>query len=189
MAAVYSAGERGDEHGTGDVLDAVETLIERYHGPLRDAEPTFGVLWAFAKTDDEGMPLGPPLERQGRIVPALIRITPYRDRVAGMPDVMLILCAATWEETPAVRRSALLDHLLARLSVALGDGGEVKQDDLGRPKLRMRHPDRVVEWFDAVARRYGADAVESVQTAEILDAARAVGISVEALAVGKAGAP
>lgn len=143
-----------------ELHDQVEDVIGLYHGDLRDAEVTFGVLLAEPLCDESGEPTGPAVRVRGHEVVAAVRVVNYRDRVAGLPDVQIVIDRMRWDESSEAERQAVIDHLCESLHIKRDSDGAIIRDDLDRPKLSVRHPERIVEWFDAVVRRNGSAAPE-----------------------------
>ena len=135
-----------------ELHEQVASVIGLYHGELRDAAVTFGVLLAE--------PTGPAVRVRGREVVAAVRVVNYRDRVAGLPDVQIVINRMRWDESSEAERQAVIDHLCESLQIKRDSDGAIIRDDLDRPKLSVRHPERIVEWFDAVVRRNGESAPE-----------------------------
>ena len=64
---------------------------------------------------------------------------------------------------------AVLDHELSHLELVTDGYGNVKHDDLERPRLRIALHDWQFGWFDAVARRHGSDATEVQQAKKLFE--------------------
>ena len=138
------------------------SLAQSYHRELIEAEVTFSVLMAAAQRDEHtGEPKGPALTKAGGW-PALakVRIVSLRDRVAGIADVQILLDGDQWEEHSPERMDAILDHELEHIEVQRDDEGQIKADDCGRPKLRLKLHDWELGGFDAIVERHQEIAVE-----------------------------
>lgn len=98
------------------------------------------------------------------------RIVGGRDRAAGMPDAQLVFCRERWEELDDEQRRGLVDHQLAFLLVMTErdeNGKEAaKEDEYGRPKLRLRKHDAEIGIFYDVVERRGEHAPESMSFEE-----------------------
>jgi hypothetical protein len=147
-----------------DVLDLVEDIKERYHGALVAAEVTVDVLMAHpGENDDHAVKL------HGYPCAAVVKITPYQQRVMGVADAIITIDAATWHGLSDAEREALIDHELHHLEVQRDKEGAVKSDDQGRPKLRMRLHDVQAGWFLDVVRRHKESSLEIKQARQVWD--------------------
>ena len=157
MPVTYElASEAGNE--------AVFEAMRLYHGRLRDADLAVDVVMAVAPRDDQGEPTGEPAVKvHGVKALASVRVIGLKDRAKGMGDAEILIDRDEWETMGASSRLALIDHELTHIELATDKNGNVKRDDLGRPKLAIRPHDREFGWFDEVAQRHGTASVESLQ--------------------------
>ena len=72
-----------------------------------------------------------------------------------------------WPALHSQAKKALLDRQLQYVEVKRDKTGEILWDDLQRPILRPRRPDRVVAFFHTVAGRHGASSIEVMQLRKI----------------------
>ncbi len=120
-------------------------------------------LFAFPDYDDEsGEPTNDALKWNGVKALGITRIVNLKDRTKGMGDVEICLDGNWWEDADDKERRALLDHELHHIIVT------VKNDDLGRPKIKMRKHDIQVGWFAIIAQRHGIHSQEQKQAASIM---------------------
>jgi hypothetical protein len=146
-----------------DIVQMVEDAKAKWHDPLVKHGVTVGVLLANARRDEEtGEPTGAALSHGGYPALGLIRLTNLRDRVAGLPDAMMLLDGDQWPELPTPRQVALIDHELSHIQLVKDDEGNVKVDDALRPRLKLRKHDIVVGGFVAVIERHKGEACEAV---------------------------
>lgn len=146
----------------------LQSVMEKYHGPLHENGVKVDILLAKGPTDEDGENIGPAVKHHGRTCYAKVRIIGLKDRAAGRGDAEIILDGDhcdTWSQEQA---EAILDHELTHLELQTFEDGALKRDDLDRPKLRIRPHDREFGWFDSVARRHGQHAVEVQQAQEML---------------------
>jgi hypothetical protein len=156
MATTY---ELADE----DVVNRMQKVLRKYHGNIGILHVNVGVLMATN-------PEGPAVTKTGGYpCAAKVRIVSLKDRAAGMPDAQIIIDALRWEELTAVERDALLDHELEHLQPALDKDGKPKQDDLGRPKLKMKLHDAEIGIFRSVVERYGPEALDAQIAEKFID--------------------
>jgi Putative phage metallopeptidase len=145
------------------VNDDTHRLINRvlieHHADLHRAGVTIQAMMA-SRIDKESGEIEQALKVRGYPCAAKIQITSYQDRVRGLPDVKLTIDEASWRELSVSRREALIDHELCHVMVAYDADGNVKRDDLGRPKLKSRAHDFELTWFTEVAERHGEAAIE-----------------------------
>lgn len=148
------------ERAPEEIVDLVKSIAAQFHGSLIDAEVSVGVLLAEPSRDENGEPHGPAVKVRGHEALAAVRVVNYRDRVSGLPDVQIVLNHPRWQESSDDEQNAVIDHCLESLELKRDADAAIVRDDLGRPKLTIRHPERIVEWFDAVVRRFGSAAPE-----------------------------
>lgn len=152
----------------GRIAEIAAEVCRKYHGELEAAGVRVDYLFAHAKTDKNGDPVGAALKLGGYHAAAIVRVVGLKDRVKGHGDAEVIVDGDRWDEWSEERKAAILDHELTHLELIVDEDG-VKRDDYGRPRLRCRLHDRQFGWFDAVARRHGPDAVEVEQAANLVD--------------------
>lgn len=138
--------------------EVLDTVIEEYHPHLREHGVTVGLLaaWPRAGGDDA------PLKLHGYPCLAVVKVTPYRQRVQGIQDAVITLDGPAWERATEAERIALLDHELTHLELIRDDDGAVKTDDALRPRLKCRLHDWNLGGFEVIARRHGDAAPEVV---------------------------
>lgn len=141
-----------------DVLAIVESMMTKYHAPLRDAGVVVDVLMAFPALDDEGEEKdGPVVVVNGYPCEAKVRVINYRDRVKGCGDAEITIDAKNWELLDGEDQDGLVDHELTHLELKMKVVDEkevVSRDDLDRPKLKIRRHDYLLGLFDEVVRRH-----------------------------------
>lgn len=152
---------------TDAIGPVVTDLIDRDFPELRDAGVTVEILAAHAGRDKEGEPKGPSIKLHGYPCWAVVSIRSQKDRVAGSADARIVIDGDRWDDADERRQTAILAHELTHLDVVKDDDGNIVLDDCHRPKLRMRLHDWHLGGFEAIAEKYGADAVE-VEAAEAL---------------------
>lgn len=128
------------------------------------------VMALFAFDSESGDPV---LKHQGYAAGAVCRITPLRDRAAGMTDASIVIDRATWLTLSQRQREALVDHELTHLTRALDEETEKPLfDALDRPKLKMRRHDHQFGWFDEVAERHGEASPEVMQARALMESSK-----------------
>jgi len=136
-----------------EVDELLEEVVSKVHPRLREAEVTFGCV--FARNEDEKGNIKPAVKRHGVPASAMIAITSAEDRTRGLEDAKLTIDAHIWNRMKPDERRALLDHELTHIIV---DGEET--DDLGRPKLKSRPHDWEIWGFAEIVQRHGRNAPE-----------------------------
>lgn len=142
------------DEGSEEQHEVVQQMMEKYHQPLVDAQVKIDVLRAWARKDKNGDPVGPALTLHGWPCLAIVRVIPYKQRVKGCGDAEIAIDDERWDELSEWDRKALIDHELEHLEL------RHKQDDLDRPKLKLRHHDYRLEGFHSIIRRHGRFALE-----------------------------
>lgn len=153
-----------------EIREQVMTVMDAYHGQLRDAGVLVDVLLANPNLDANGDPIGPAIRVHGYAAVACIRVLSYKDRVIRGFDAEMTIDADHWETAGAAEQVAIIDHELTHLELVTNDVGVVR-DDAERPKLRCRKHDRHFGWFDLVARRHGEHSLEVQQARDMLKSA------------------
>jgi hypothetical protein len=137
------------------ITDVVDETIDSFHKRLRSVKLKLGVL--VAQNLD-----GPGVRHNGYPALASIRVVPLKDRVTKGYDAELLIDEREWNTMKKEHRKALCDHMLTHLVIVKEKkSGEVKYDDLGRPKLKTQKGDWTGgEGFAEVVERHGNFAVE-----------------------------
>ena len=168
------------ERASAEIDRLVEDAMTRWHPELVGCDVRVSTLMISAE-DENGEP-EQALKHHGYRCAATIAITPLKQRALGVGDAVLTIDAATWGEAPEARRLAILDHELEPLRggdalsgpVAWADDGLVgtrREDDLGRPVLKLRLHDWQLGGFRSVARRHLSEALEVAQARACVDEA------------------
>lgn len=147
-----------------DVLAKFDT-----HAPLVKTGVKIDFVFAQANLDADGFPKGDALRLHGSKALAIVRIIPLKQRVLGRGDAEISLDMGWWNDASDEQRAALMDHELHHLTVITNKAGKFEPDDIGRPRLRMRHHDFQFGWFSIIAARHGAASQECVQAKFISD--------------------
>lgn len=150
------------------VRDRLQALIARYHPDLLIAEVSFDLM--FVARDDEEDSSKPVLTLHGVPALAIVRIVSTRDRAKGCADVEIVIDRDRFNDCGERRQDAILDHELTHVVVLKEkDGIGIQTDDQHRPRLKLKPHDYDFGWFEAIARRYGSDAVEVQQARRLWD--------------------
>ena len=143
-----------------DVLSIVKSTTSKFHGEVEKAGVTIDVLMAYN-------PDGHAVTHGGYPAQAKVKIVSLKDRAKGCKDAEIIIDDRNWDKLSDAERKALIDHELEHLEVQYEEG-EVKIDDLGRPKLKIKKHDWQMGWFDVIARRHGESSPEVRQASELM---------------------
>lgn len=134
--------------------------VERFHRDVMAADPTFTVLMASNGEDAA-------LKRNGYKVQALIKVVGLKDRAAGMNDVLLLIDSAAWGMMSEEGKLSLMDHELTHLILKRDENGNIKRDDLDRPKFGIRPHDFEIGGFAEVIERHKEYAHEAWQVDQV----------------------
>jgi hypothetical protein len=166
------------EADTG-VYAMINRLIDQHHPELRNAGVTILCQMLDSKNG---------LKLHGYPCYATVKIVGDKDRAAGMQDARITLDAKEWFYLSDERKLAILDHELHHLVVDTEPciineedpkrpgvfrdvaGRRAKEDDNGRPKLKMKLHDVQLGWFRAIAERHGEASIEAEQAATLCHA-------------------
>jgi hypothetical protein len=143
------------EKADDSVMAIMQKVANKYHGELVKAKVSVGLLMASADEGETAVKL------HGYPCAAIIKITPYKQRVHGIEDAVITIDQKSWDELDDRQRAALIDHELTHLEPKLDQGAQVKTDDLGRPKLGIVLHDAQVGIFKSVIQRHGAAALDA----------------------------
>lgn len=146
----------------------VNEVMAQYHGALIDAEVTVAVLFAGPTDAEHESGEGPPyLKHDGYPAAATVAITPVKWRTLGVADAVITIDRESWKPRGEAERTALVDHELHHLELAHDPEGNLRSDDAGRPKLKMRLHDVQIGGFTRIIERHGEHAVEAQQLAAV----------------------
>ena len=144
-----------------EVTALVAAVRRENHRYLEGADVAVDVLMVSDIDDESGEVLA-ALKLHGYPAQATIKIVGPAQRALGQGDALMTLDFVSWRELPPAARRALIDHELTHLEVVCGKKGEIKRDDSGRPKLKMRLHDYEIGGFREVIERHGKTAPEVI---------------------------
>jgi hypothetical protein len=147
----------------GELLNRFES-----HHPVRAEKVKIDFLFAYPTLDENDVPQGDALTKNGVKCLGLCKILSLKDRVMGRGDAEISLDGEWWENASDEERAALLDHELHHISVKKKNGLTV-YDDHRRPKLKLRKHDVEIGWFDVIAARHSVHSQERIQAKQIFD--------------------
>ena len=153
-----------------EINELAEGLLGQYpdHQPLLDNAVKIDFVWAMADLDKDGEKKGWAIKHNGHQAYGLARKIGLKDRAKGHGDCEVLLDRDWWTTADDASRLAVLDHELHHFEIVTDENGATKTDDLGRPRLRLRHHDLDIGWFNCIAERHGAASVERKQAAHIM---------------------
>lgn len=146
-------------------------IINEYHPELSAIGVKIDLLVAFAKEDDEGNKRLPTLALNGYPANGIAKILGPKDRLCRSYDAEIIINGDAWDTMTPEQRDALLDHEITHFVPKRNAGGDLLEDDYGRPKLIMRKHDHHFGWFRAVAERHGSNSGEVHQATKLFEEA------------------
>lgn len=153
-----------------EVHTQAEKLIEKHHPDLLRSKVKLRIFDCTAEAGEDGTPKTPPVSKDGYPVTARAKINSYRERCEGKPDATIYLDKHAWDEMSEDQHDALLDQMLHYLEAKIDtETSEPLKDELGRPKLKMRHADHRFSWFNIIAQRHGMASQEVSQARAFAD--------------------
>lgn len=168
------AGKRYDK-APENLLSRVRQVMAKHHARLLEPAIKTSVrietYLVYGPRNKNGEQTGVAITVRGATALACIRLTNLEERVAGRADAVLWIDGDEWKTWGPDTLSAIIDHELTHLELALDPRtGEKQFDDAGRIRLRMRPHDVEVGWFDEVAERHAEYSVEVQQATKIVNA-------------------
>lgn len=139
------------------VTDLLDKVKEQYHPELIEAQVTTEVLFAY---DDKG---GFPVKFGGYPALAVVKINNLKNRAKGFADIEIIVDGEAYKSLTEPQRIAVWDHELYHVVVKRDKEGNIKTDDLNRPKLSVKKHDYQLGWFREIAERHGSNSPEVYQ--------------------------
>lgn len=153
---------------TPDVYDLLDSVLGRWHQPLKEAGVQFGVLMAHNSE-------GAAVKHGGYPATATIKVVSTKDRLTKGYDAELLIDETAWQDMNEHHREALLHHETLHLALVdpseeeAANGEKWKTDDLGRPKLRLVKGDfHAGDGFDEVVKQHGDYAIEVLSMRQAL---------------------
>lgn len=163
---------------TAEMLAALEAALE-FHPKLTAADLKIGVM-SVAVIDPETDELLPALKCHGQHAEATISKTTPKNRLLVDFDAIITVDLARWNETPTPQRVALMDHEVTHILLLESELGELKTDDLGRPRFKLRPDEMYYTGFLEVIARHGKRAGEYGSAIRMAEAAQAALVTYEA---------
>jgi len=161
-----------------EMNDMMRRVIHRHHPRLIKADVRIGLI--TQRKEQDGMAV-PSLKHAGWPAAATVKPTAVKDRLLGMPDVVILIDRVAWDDMEQPRQLSLLDHELTHISILDEEGAVVdvepdgsmrawKVDDAGRPVIKMRDHDWQAGGFREVIARWGRDAVDAYGVESVIEA-------------------
>lgn len=144
-----------------EVPALVAEIIGQNYPDLKRAGVTVECLQARAPIKKKtGLRSGPALKHHGWPCAAIVNINPEKKRAEGVADATITVDGDQWPGWDDARRRALIDHELCHIRLAKDKYGCIKEDSLGRPKLKMRPHDWEITGFAEIVERHGEASFE-----------------------------
>lgn len=144
------------DRANAETEEFVLDVMADYRSDLIDAEVTVDIL-----IDHD------PLKLHGYVCAAVIKATPYRQRVKGAKDLELTIDERQWKELGTDERRALIHHEFLHPEFVFDKEGQIRSDKIGRPCMKMKLHDVQIGWFLDIAQRHGAASFEVKQARQI----------------------
>jgi len=156
------------QEAPNEVAVMLAEIVSKWHPKIERAGVTFLLLFAHGKDGENALKL------HGYPAAAIVNVVNLPDRVAGLPDCRIRIDGDRWPMWSDAKRQAILDHEAEHVEVQHDAKGNVKRDDVERPKLKLRPHD-----VEVIMKRHREASVE-VQTAQAL-ARKLVQMEVQAI--------
>lgn len=149
-----------------EVFQSIKTLIKDHYPDLQEAKVTIHALFAHARKNEDGEPVGPALRFGNYPAAAIIHVNSLKDRKQGKKDATIEIDGDEWTDRSEAEQVGILDHELRHLEVKRkkptkkDPGGYILTDDCGRPKLRCQEHDFSIGGFYDIVERYKTAALE-----------------------------
>ncbi len=121
----------------------LDQCIEKWHPDLVEASVNVAIAWKKSLRAD----------KDGKMVLGKAKKTSDLEREFKEYDAVVFLNSDTWDTLTEAQWLALIDHELCHLTVDKDENGKPKEDENGRPCVRLRRHD--LEEFRDVVRRHG----------------------------------
>lgn len=144
-----------------DAKALLDELMQAHYPTLVEHGLKVGCLFACATRGDDGQPKGPAITLHGWPAAATVRIVSQKDRVAGLPDVMVTVDGDQWNEWEDLRKRAALHHELEHIELRLDEEGKVVLDACFRPKVKLKQHDFQLGGFHKIIEKYERHAIEA----------------------------
>lgn len=151
------------------ITDRIRMVLKDHQDELHAAKVKVGAMLVRADPlGDDNEAIFQCLTHQGMPAAATISVLGARDRARGGPDAEILIDDFVWNHLDDQQQTALIDHELQHLELALDKHGEVKRDAQDRPKMSTRPHDFQVGGFHAVIKRHGEAALEAMGLTKVL---------------------
>ncbi len=155
-----------DRSEANELRNLAEGLIARHYPDFKERGLRIDYLFAHAKTDPEtGEATDNAITVHGMPADGVCRKIGLKDRVKGHGDAEIVINGDWWRDASEAERIALLDHELYHIIVL------PKNDDAGRPQVRLRKHDFQFGWFKTIAERHGVASAERRQASTLMEVA------------------
>ncbi len=151
-----------------DIYLMVSEVMSKHFSVMASLDPCLEIEVLMAE-DDKGKPA---LKSHGHACAGKIKLVKPEDRAAdqGVPDIRIFLDRRRWDKLTSRRRQALLHHELSHVAIRHDKrSGEIKRDDYGRPRLRLKLDDWLLTGFRETAEIFGEDALEIQSLRKVAD--------------------
>lgn len=138
------------------VTSLIQSTIEEFHPELVEAQVTVDAVMAY---NDKGF----PIKEGGYPSLAVTKINSLVNRIKGFADVTISLDGEAFDSMSEAEQKALIDRQLYCLTVVRDKEQNVKVDDSGRPKTRIKKCDYRLSWFREIAVRHKENSPEVYQ--------------------------
>ena len=143
-----------------DVKKIAAGLMFAKYPELVEVDLRIDLIFAHAPPPKEGAQKQPALKHHGYPAAGICKINSLEQRVRGLGDVTILLDGDEWPHWSEKRQKAVIQHELEHVVIQRDKEGQVKADDIGRPKIKLKNHDWECGGFANIAKEYGDDAFE-----------------------------
>jgi hypothetical protein len=133
--------------------------MSQWHAKLFEEEVKVALVMVDLPRDDQGIPTGPALSRNGLAITAQSRLLNERDRLVSGRDLIIEVDALHWGDIDDPQRLAILDHELTHVQIRKKKEAFVRRAD-GSVRLGLIPDDYAMTGFVICAKRHGRNSAE-----------------------------
>lgn len=151
------------------VREIMLDVLQEHHPLLVEVHVKVDVVKAYATVNKKGLKVGVAIKHHGCQAAAVVRVIGLKDRAMGRADAEIVVDGDEWDSWTHEQHKALFDHELLHLLPVRSRKGALREDDLGRPKLKLRPHDVQFGWFREIAKRNGEASFELQQARKLIE--------------------
>lgn len=137
-------------------LTLIQSTIKEFHPELEEAQVIVDAIMAY---NNKGF----PVKEGGYPALACTKINSLVNRIKGFKDASITIDGDAFDSMNEAEQKALIDRQLYCLTVVRDKEQNIKVDDAGRAKLRVKKCDYRLSWFREIAVRHKENSPEVYQ--------------------------